>query len=57
MIKKLNADVSSSFEQGDLLIEKYSELNLDDYQKKELSNFNENYKKYMTKAQLQKNIY
>lgn len=34
MIKNLNADVSSSFEQGDLLIEKYSELNLDDYQKK-----------------------
>ncbi len=50
MIKKLNADVSSSFEQGDLLIEKYSELNLDDYQKKELSNFNENYERYKEKS-------
>jgi len=50
MIKKLNADVSSSFEQGDLLIEKYSKLNLDDYQKKELSNFNENYEKYKEKS-------
>ncbi|AWK50189.1 methyl-accepting chemotaxis protein [Clostridium beijerinckii] len=50
MIKKLNDDVSNSFEQGDLLIEKYSQLNLDDYQKKELSNFNENYKKYKEKS-------
>ena len=46
MVKKLNEDISKEFEQGDLYIEKYNQLNLDDYQEKELSNFNESYGKY-----------
>ena len=33
------------------LVEEYNELNLDDYQKKELSNFNENYNDYKKKGQ------
>ena len=39
MIKKLNDDVSSQFEQENALIEKYDELNLDSYQKKEVYEF------------------
>lgn len=52
MIKKLNDDISKGFEQGNLLIEKYNELGLDDNQKKELSNFNESYKAYKEKSDL-----
>ncbi|OPJ65722.1 methyl-accepting chemotaxis protein [Clostridium chromiireducens] len=50
MMKKLNDDIFKGFEQGNLLIEKYGELNLDDYQKNELSNYNEVYKDYKEKS-------
>ncbi|OOM73156.1 methyl-accepting chemotaxis protein [Clostridium sp. BL-8] len=51
MIKQLNDNISSAYAEGDSLVEKYDELNLDDYQKKELSNFNESYKDYKKKGQ------
>lgn len=50
MIKKLNDDISKGFEQGNLLIDKYRELNLDDYQENELLNYNEIYKDYKEKS-------
>lgn len=50
MIKKLNDDVSSKFEAESALIEKYNELDLDDYQKKGFANFSENYQKYREKS-------
>lgn len=50
MKKKLNDDILKAFEQERLLIEKYYELNLDSYQEKELSNFNESYEKYKEKS-------
>lgn len=56
MVKKLNNDISTAFEQGNSFIEQYNELDLDDYQKKELSNFNESYKAYKEKGQLILNL-
>lgn len=50
MIKKLNDDISKGFEQGNILIDEYRELNLDDYQENELLNYNEIYKDYKEKV-------
>ncbi|ALB43907.1 methyl-accepting chemotaxis protein [Clostridium beijerinckii] len=50
MIKKLNDDISKGFEQGNILIDEYRELNLDDYQENELLNYNEIYKDYKEKS-------
>lgn len=50
MIKKLNEDILTGFKQENLLIEKYNELNLDDYEKNELDNFNENYEVFKEKS-------
>jgi len=50
MKKKLNEDILRGFEQEKLFIEKYYGLNLDSYQKKELSNFDESYEKYKEKS-------
>lgn len=50
MKKKLNEDILRGFEQEKLLMEKYYELNLDSYQEKELSVFNESYEKYKEKS-------
>ncbi|EKQ57838.1 MULTISPECIES: methyl-accepting chemotaxis protein [unclassified Clostridium] len=50
MIKKLNDDIINGFEQEDSYIRRYNELDLDDYQKKELSNFTDNYKNYKEKS-------
>ncbi|WP_271812747.1 methyl-accepting chemotaxis protein [Clostridium beijerinckii] len=50
MIKKLNDDISKGFEQGNILIDEYRELNLDDYQENELLNYNEIYKNYKEKS-------
>ena len=50
MIKKLNDDVLSKFEQENELVEEYDKLKLDSYQKKEFMNFSENYEKYKEKS-------
>ncbi|MBN7575467.1 MAG: methyl-accepting chemotaxis protein [Clostridium beijerinckii] len=50
MIKKLNDDILKGFEQGNILIDEYRELNLDDYQENELLNYNEIYKDYKEKS-------
>ena len=50
MIKKLNDDISKGFEQGNILIDEYRELNLDEYQENELINYNEIYKDYKEKS-------
>lgn len=50
MIKKLNDDISKGFEQGNILIDEYRGLNLDEYQENELVNYNEIYKDYKEKS-------
>ncbi|NOW07989.1 methyl-accepting chemotaxis protein [Clostridium beijerinckii] len=50
MIKKLNDDISKGFEQGNILIDEYRGLNLDEYQENELINYNEIYKDYKEKS-------
>ncbi|GEP63443.1 methyl-accepting chemotaxis protein [Clostridium beijerinckii] len=50
MIKKLNDDISKEFEQGNILIDEYRGLNLDEYQENELVNYNEIYKDYKEKS-------
>ncbi|MDG5854102.1 methyl-accepting chemotaxis protein [Clostridium beijerinckii] len=50
MIKKLNNDISKGFEQGNILIDEYRGLNLDEYQENELVNYNEIYKDYKEKS-------
>jgi methyl-accepting chemotaxis protein len=52
MIKKLNDDISKGFEQGNILIDEYRGLNLDEYQENELVNYNEIYKDYKEKSDL-----
>ncbi|AQS07832.1 methyl-accepting chemotaxis protein [Clostridium beijerinckii] len=52
MIKKLNDDISKGFEQGNILIDEYRGLNLDEYQENELLNYNEIYKDYKEKSDL-----
>ncbi|WP_026886763.1 methyl-accepting chemotaxis protein [Clostridium beijerinckii] len=50
MIKKLNDDISKGFEQGNIFIDEYRGLNLDEYQENELVNYNEIYKDYKEKS-------
>lgn len=52
MIKKLNDDISKGFEQGNILIDEYRGLNLDEYQENELVNYNEIYNDYKEKSDL-----
>ncbi|AVK48878.1 chemotaxis protein [Clostridium sp. MF28] len=52
MMKKLNDDISKGFEQGNILIDEYRGLNLDEYQENELANYNEIYKDYKEKSDL-----